>query len=119
LASGVIVGSLPGRGRSSRAAIGQCSLDTALHHLMMNPKSSAHRAERRISRYASSICARDTRLASSVRDRESVVKVAISSSLIANSTARRHPAMIQFLVSPPQNEESANKPSVPPTSLIH
>lgn len=65
------------------------------------------------------ICARDTRFASSVRDRESVVKVAISSSLIANSTARRHPAMMQFLVSPPQNEESANKPSVPPTSLIH
>ena len=36
--------------------------------------------------------ARDTRLASAILDRESVVKVAISSSLIANSTARRHPA---------------------------
>lgn len=29
-------------------AIGQCSLDTALHRLMMDPKSLAHRAERRI-----------------------------------------------------------------------
>jgi len=58
------------------------------------------------SRYASSICARDTRLANSVRDRESVA-------------ARRHPAMIQLLVSPTANEESANKPSFPPTGLIH
>jgi hypothetical protein len=36
------------------------------------------------SRYASSIC---TRLASSILDRESVVNIAISSSLITNSTA--------------------------------
>jgi len=27
--------------------------------------------------------------------------------------------MIQFLVSPTANKESANKPSVPPISLIH
>ncbi|MBB4383428.1 hypothetical protein GGD61_008128 [Bradyrhizobium sp. SBR1B] len=66
------------------------------------------------SRYRSSIWARDTRLASSVLDRERAAKVDSCSSLIANSTARRHPAMIQLLVSPTANEESANNPSVPP-----
>ena len=51
LASGVIVGSLPGRGRSSSAAsgaIGQRPLDAALDRLMMNPKSLPHRKERRV-----------------------------------------------------------------------
>src|SRR5882724_383842 len=48
----------------------------------------------------SSIGARDTRLAGSVRDRERAVNLSISSSVIANSTARRHPAMMSLLVSP-------------------
>src|SRR6516162_7698769 len=50
------------------------------------------------SRYASSIAARDTRLAGSLRDRERAVNVSISSSVIANSTACRHVAMIPILV---------------------
>src|SRR6478609_9746239 len=48
----------------------------------------------------SSICARDTRLAGSVRDRERAVNLSISSQVIANPTARRHPAMMPLLVSP-------------------
>jgi hypothetical protein len=35
-----------------------------------------------------------------MRDRERAVNLAISSSVIANSTARRHPAMMSLLVSP-------------------
>ena len=49
---------------------------------------------------SNSICARDTRLAGSVRDRERAVNLSISSFVIANSTARRHPAMMPLLVSP-------------------
>src|SRR4029079_21093 len=40
------------------------------------------------------------RRAGSVRDRERVVNLSISSQVIANSTARRHPAMMPLLVSP-------------------
>jgi hypothetical protein len=100
--------------RGCQRAIGQRPLDTALHRLMMTPSLWPTAQNEGFSRYASSICARDTRLASSSLDRESVVKAAISSSLIANSTARRHPAMIQLLISPTANEESINNPSVPP-----
>src|SRR6266851_8364752 len=49
---------------------------------------------------ASSICARDTRLAGSVLDRERTVNLSISSSVIVNSITRRHPAMIPLLVLP-------------------
>ncbi|WP_456652147.1 MULTISPECIES: hypothetical protein [unclassified Bradyrhizobium] len=89
-----------------------------MHRLMIDPSLWPTAQNEGFSRYASSICARDTRLASSILDRQSVVKVAISSSLIAHSTARRHPAMIQLLVAPTENEESANNPSVPPISLL-
>jgi hypothetical protein len=51
--------------------------------------------------------------ASSVLDRETAVNVAISSLLIANSTACRHPAITPLLVWPIENEESTNKPPVP------
>jgi hypothetical protein len=61
----------------------------------------------------SSICARDTWLAGSVLDRERTVNLSISSSVIVNSTARRHPAMIPLLVWPSQNKESAIQSSVP------
>src|SRR4030088_1347560 len=44
----VIVGSLPGRGRSSNATIGPstAALDTSLHGLMMDSKRLAHREKR-------------------------------------------------------------------------
>jgi hypothetical protein len=71
--------------RGCQRAIGQRPLDTALHRLMMTPSLWPTAQNEGFSRYASSICARDTRLASSSLDRESVVKAAISSSLIANS----------------------------------
>jgi hypothetical protein len=38
---------------------------------------------------------------------------AISSSLIANSTVCRHPAMMQLLARSTTNEESINTPPVP------
>src|SRR5262249_47715072 len=50
------------------------------------------------SRYASSICARSTRRAVSLRERAIAVNFSISSSVIANSTACRHLAMLQLLV---------------------
>src|ERR1019366_8694392 len=49
-------------------------------------------------RALSSICARSTRLAASVREREMSISRSISSSFIANSTACLHLAMIQLLV---------------------
>jgi hypothetical protein len=58
-------------------------------------------------------CARDTRLAGSVREREMAVNRPICSSVIANSAACRHPAMMPLLVQPTTNEESTNKPPVP------
>jgi hypothetical protein len=50
LASNVIVGSLPGRGRSSSAAIGlpRGALDAALDRLMVQPQRPADRKKRRI-----------------------------------------------------------------------
>src|ERR1700704_6478497 len=50
-------------------------------------------------------------LAGSVRDRERPANLSISSSVIANSTPRRHPAMIPLLVLLIANKESATKPS--------
>jgi hypothetical protein len=50
------------------------------------------------SAYLSSICARATRLAASVREREISVSFPIASSVIANSTACRHLAMMPVLV---------------------
>jgi hypothetical protein len=61
----------------------------------------------------SSIRARSTRLAASVREREMAVNLAISSSVIAKSTECRHPAMMQLLIRPTANEESANNQPVP------
>jgi len=49
----------------------------------------------------------------SVLDRERAVSVSISSAVIANSTARRHPAMMPLLVHLTANEESTNKSPVP------
>ncbi|WP_210253353.1 hypothetical protein, partial [Bradyrhizobium yuanmingense] len=50
----------------------------------------------------------ETRLDGSVLDRERAASASISSSVIANSTACRHPAMKPLLVAPPQ-------PRNPPT----
>ena len=93
--------------------IGQRPLDAALNRLMMNPKSLPHRKERRLLAIGQQHRARDTRLAGSVLDRERAVNLSISSSVIANSTARRHLAMMPLLVQPIANKESANKSSVP------
>jgi hypothetical protein len=68
-----------------------------MHRLMMHPRSPAHGKERRLFRYASSIRARPTRLAGSVRDRAIAFNRAKSSSSIVN--ACRHAVMIFNLVS--------------------
>src|SRR5262249_23025249 len=52
------------------------------------------------SRQASSIAARDTRLAASVLDREIAVSASICSPAIANSITRRCLAMMPLLVQP-------------------
>jgi len=57
----------------------------------------------------SAICARDTRLAASVLDRERTVNLSISSSVIVNSITRRHPGMIRLLVLP--NRKTRNPPA--------
>src|SRR5258707_14691217 len=56
------------------------------------------------------MCARDTRLAGSVRDRERAVNLSTSSSVIANSTTRRHPAMMPLLVSPTAKQGIHHQP---------
>ncbi|MGY3034053.1 hypothetical protein ACVIIV_003223 [Bradyrhizobium sp. USDA 4354] len=92
-------------------AIGQCSLDTALHRLMMDPKSLAHRAERGIFSIRQQHLGSRYRLASSVLDHERAAKV--DSAFTHNSTARRHLTIVQLLVSPTANVASASNPSVP------
>jgi hypothetical protein len=52
-------------------------------------------------------------LPGSVRDRDRAVSASISSPVIANATACRHPAMMPLLVRSTTNEESANKLPVP------
>jgi hypothetical protein len=52
-----------------------------------------------------SIRARSTRLAGSVRDRATAVNLATSSSLSANSIARRHPVMVSIPL-PNQSSEA-------------
>lgn len=93
-------------------------IDTALHRLMIDPKSLAHRAERRI------LPVRQQHLRprypgppaqfSTAKEPPTSPSLHHSLSLIANSTARRHPGIAQLLVSPTASEESANNPSVPP-----
>ena len=69
-----------------KCAIGQRPFDAALHRLMMHPEFFPDRAKTMVSPgQASSICARSTRLARSVREREMPVNRPISSPLIANS----------------------------------
>src|ERR1700740_2146788 len=65
------------------------------------------------SRYARSLCARCTRLAGSVRDREMGTRRPTSSSVITTSSACRHVAMLPFLVQIFPNEESTNIIPVP------
>ncbi|HEY2227459.1 MAG TPA: hypothetical protein VGI22_06885, partial [Xanthobacteraceae bacterium] len=48
--------------------------------------------------------------AGSVRDRERAVNLSISSPVIANSTTRRHPAMMPLLVSPPAKQGIRHHP---------
>jgi hypothetical protein len=65
---------------------------------MMDPETLSHRVERRLLSVPEQICARATRLAVSVREREISVSFPIASSAIANSTACRHLAMMPVLV---------------------
>ena len=78
--------------------IGDRPLDAALDGLMMHPESPAHSDNDGSSRYASSMRARSTRLAGSVRDRAIAVSRAKSSSSIDNSKTCRHAVRIFSLV---------------------
>ncbi len=99
-------------------AIGHSQFDAALHRLMMNPQPSTHREERRCLTIAlDDICARATRLARSVREREIAPNCPTSSSFIASSIACRHPAMMPLLVLPIANGESTNQRLVPSSRL--
>ena len=90
--------------------IAQRPLHAALNRLMMNPNSLPHRTERRIlaigqqhlrPRYPA------RRLGSRPRkSRQS----SISSQVIANSTTRRHPAMMPLLVSPTAKQGIRHQP---------
>lgn len=96
-----------------QCTIGHRPLDAALHRPMMGTKSLSHRKERRVLAVGKQHRGRDTRLAGSVLDRERTVNASISSSVIASSTACRHPAMVNLLVQSIANEESTNKRPVP------
>src|ERR1700730_5455316 len=91
-------------------AIGHRPLHTTLDRLMMDAQSLPHRKERGI---LPVICARSTRRAASLRERAMAANVPISSSLIPNSTACRHLAMMSLLVRSNTNEESTNESPVP------
>jgi hypothetical protein len=84
--------------QSSHRAIGKRSLDAAFNGLMMHANHLPNSEERRCLTYASSTRARSTRRAASLRERAMSASFSISSSVIANSTACRHPAMPKFLV---------------------
>lgn len=79
--------------------------DAALDRLMIGAKSLSHRKERRIlSRQVSSIAAHPTGApvrSSTAKDRQ----LSISSSVIANWTACRHPAIVKLLIQPIANED--------------
>jgi hypothetical protein len=80
--------------------IAQRPLHAALNRLMVDPNSLPHRTERRILAIGQQHLRPRYPARGSVRDRERAVNLSISSSVIANSTARRHPAMMSLLVSP-------------------
>jgi hypothetical protein len=84
--------------QSSHRAIGKRSLDAAFNGLMMHANHLPNSEERRCLTYASSTRARSTRRAASLRERAMSASFSISSSVIANSTACRHPAMPKLLV---------------------
>ena len=79
---------------------------------MVYAKFLSHGKKRRLLAIGEQL-ARSTRRAASVLDRERAVSVSISSAVIANSTARRHPAMMPLLVHLTANEESTTSPILP------
>src|SRR6266850_1553178 len=89
--------------------IAQRPLHAALNRLMVNPNSLPHRTERRILAIGQQHL-RPRYPAGSVRDRERAVNLSISSSVIANSTARRHPAIMPLLVSPTAKQGIRHQP---------
>jgi hypothetical protein len=94
-------------------AIGHGPLDAALDRLMVHAKAASHGKERRLLPIAEQH-RRPRYPARRLGPRpDKVVSVSISSPVIANSTACRHPAMMPLLVRSTANEESTNKSSVP------
>ena len=73
--------------------------DAALYRQMMDPESLSHRVERRLlSVPEQHFRPRHSARRASVREREISVSFPITSSVIANSTACRHLAMMPVLV---------------------
>ncbi len=71
---------------------------------MVRAHGPPHRKKRRVFPVGSSIRARSTRLADSVRERAIAPNAAKSSSPIANSIARRRPALTSNLASESKQE---------------
>jgi hypothetical protein len=67
---------------------------------MVGSNSLPYRTERGILAIGQQHLRPRYRLAASVLDREKTINLSISSSVIVNSTTRRHPAMIPLLVLP-------------------
>src|SRR5713101_7204171 len=91
----------------------QRPLDAALDRLMMHANPLSDGKKRWVFAISQKHLARCTRLASSVRDRESTINRATSSSVIATSKACRHVLMMSFLVHLFSNKESTNIFPVP------
>jgi hypothetical protein len=85
--------------------VGKRSFDATLDGLMIT-KLSSDQEKTRVLTVGEQHLRRSTRLAGSVREREITFSFPISSSVIANSTACRHCAVLPFLVRATANEES-------------
>src|ERR1700689_4280363 len=94
--------------------IGQRPFDATLDRLMMHTNPPSDGKKRRVFAISQKhLRTRCTRLAGSVRDRETLNRRAISSSVITPSSACRHVAMISLLVQLFSNKESTSILPVP------
>jgi hypothetical protein len=96
-------------------AIGQRPLDAALYRLMMDPKSPAHCAERRMLTISQQdLRPRYTarRFGSRPRKSPQCCNLFIAHRQFDRLPSSRHPAMMPLLVSPIANKESTNNPPV-------
>src|SRR5215470_7664774 len=98
--------------QGGQRAIRKRPLDAALDSLVMHANPLPDTKERRCLTVRQRICARSTRRAASLRERAIAANISISSSVSANSTACRHPAILQLLVRSDTNEESTNESPV-------